>query len=71
MEARSAAHTTHAAAVAVVGRRGVLLRHLGDHGFGGQSFSSIPSESMRPTWVFPVEYSVARKRMPSSASRLA
>jgi hypothetical protein len=37
----------------------------------GQLFSSRPSESIRPACVLPVEYSVARKRMPSRVSRLA
>ncbi len=35
----------------------------------GELFSSIPSESMRPPWVLPVEYSDARNRTPRNASR--
>src|SRR3569623_1167143 len=34
-----------------------------------QLFSSMPCESIRPPWVFPVTYSDARKRMPKKASK--
>jgi hypothetical protein len=37
-------HATHAAAVAVVGRWGLLLRRLGDHGFGGDQQASVGAQ---------------------------